>query len=58
MPSLPYLAIRTGLRVTLDNVLLLVQGLLGVGHEVLEAVVGHDQLPDLLALLLERPLGL
>ena len=58
MLTLPYLAIRTGLRVTLDNVLLLVQGLLGVGHEVLEAVVGHDQLPDLLALLLERPLGL
>jgi len=56
--SILNLAIGTGLRVALDNVLLLVQGLLGVGHEVLEAVVGHDQLPDLLALLLERPLGL
>lgn len=53
-----YLAVGAGLFVALDNVLLLVEGLLGVGHEVLEAVVGHHQLPDLLALLLQRPLGL
>lgn len=53
-----YLAVGAGLLVALDDVLLLVEGLLGVGHEVLEAGVGHHQLPDLLGLLLERPLGL
>ena len=53
-----YLAVGAGLLVALDDVLLLVEGLLGVGHEVLEAGVGHHKLPDLLGLLLERPLGL